>query len=750
MVVGARGVVHTPQFNGKQEGCVARSSPPHLRCPRNGQADEPLGSASVIQATGRLEQATGKATEVVSASPDTGQQGGGARQAHCHNVQALSGKAVRAFIWLVFFMKKTIAIHARGFAPVLSLVALACSAAFGQTASENDAIQVVVTASRMPTATTELLSDVSVMTRQQIENSGATSVPELLGQVPGIQLISELARGSNASIFIRGTNSNHTLLLVDGQRISSATTGATALQHLPLDQIERIEVLRGTASSLYGSDAMGGVIQVFTRKGGDSAPVPTLYAGMGQYGASVFSTGYGGRINDTTFHAQVGYDDTKGFSEIKASKPSTFDTYNPDRDGYRQSNANFNLSQQLNRDMVLSGNYLYSTGVRHSDNANCDANWVTCTTNFDNRSKQTLDSGSVSLAWQITPEWKTNVRLGNSHDRVESLEFNPVTSVVTTPRYKTTQDQFSWQNDWKVGSSKWMTAVEWRGVSVDSVKSLDVTSQTTRSALLGYQHSMGAHLYQASLRRDEVSGLEGQNTGGLGYGYRLNSSWMAKTNVGTAFHAPTFNDLYWPLDTVNFYQGNPGLKPETSVNKEIALQYSANRTEFGVTAYQNRISNLIAYYTNPVTYMSTMNNIGVVDIQGVTLNYGKTVAGWKWMTTYDVLSAKDRTTGNTLARRAPRAGSFDVERKAGAWRTGVRAQAFSHRFNDSNNRQDLSGYVLVSLRAGYQVDQQWQLEAKMNNALNKDYVAFKNTISPYNEYSVPGRSIFVGVRYIPK
>jgi vitamin B12 transporter len=642
---------------------------------------------------------------------------------------------------LVFLMKKSFAVRARVVAPALSLVGLACLGVCAQTNPDKEVAQVVVTASRIPTATTDLLSDVSLITRQHIENSGTTSVPELLGQLAGIQLTSENVRGSNASIFLRGTNSNHTLLLIDGQRISSATTGATALQHLPLDQVDRIEVLRGAASSLYGSDAMGGVIQVFTRKGADTAPVPSLYAGVGQYGSSIFSTAYGGRFNDTTFHVQVGYDDTKGLSEIKASKPGAFDAYNPDRDGYRQTNASFNLSQPLNRDMVLSSSYLYSSGVRHSDNSNCDANWVTCTTNFDNRSKQTLDSGSVSLAWQVLPEWRSNIRLGTSHDRLESLEFDPTTMLVTVPKYKTTQDQFSWQNDWAVGSSKWMAAIDWRGVNVESAKSLDVTSQTTRSAVLGFQNSQGQHLYQASVRRDEVTGLTGQNTGNLGYGYRLNSSWMARANVGTAFHAPTFNDLYWPLDMVNFFQGNPRLKPETSINKEVGIRYATDRTEFGATVYQNRISNLIAYYSDPVTFLGTMNNIGVAEIQGITFNYGRALAGWKWMTTYDILSAKDQATDRTLARRAPRSGSLDVERKDGAWRTGVRAQAISRRFNDSSNNQNLPGY---------QVDKQWQLEAKMSNALNTDYVAFKNTVTPYNEYSVPGRSIFVGARYSPK
>jgi vitamin B12 transporter len=647
-------------------------------------------------------------------------------------------------------MKKSFAVRVRVVAPALSLVALGCVGAYAQVSLENSPTQFIITASRVPTAKTELLSDVSVLDRQAIENSGAASVPELLNQLPGVQVTSDASRGSNASMFIRGTNSNHSLLLIDGQRVSSATTGATALQHLPIDQIDRIEILRGAASSLYGSDAMGGVIQIFTRKAGDASPAPSFFTGFGQYGATIASVGYGGRINDTKFNFQLGYDDTKGFSEIKGAKAGLFNSYNPDRDGYRQKNASFNLSQQLNRDLVLSGNYLYSRGVRHSDNANCDANWTVCTTNFDNRDIQILDSGNVSLAWQIDPRWQSNFRLGTSHDRLESREFDPVTTIITAPKYKTTQNQFSWQNNWVSGSHKWMSAIEWRGVNVDSTKVLDQTTQTTRSAVLGYQGATNRHLYQANLRRDEATGLAGQNTGNLGYGYRFSPSWVMRSNVGTAFHAPTFNDLYWPLDMVNFYQGNPNLKPETSLNKEVGLRYQSELTEFGLTAYKNRISNLIAYYSDPVTFMGTMNNIGIADIKGLTVNYRQQLAGWTLASSYDVLSAKDRATDRFLARRAPRSGWVDVERQDGPWRIGMRIQAISQRFNDSNNRQNLAGYALLSLRFAYMVDRQWRIEGRMTNVLNTDYVALQNTLSPFNEYAVAGRALFMGIRYAPK
>ena len=645
-------------------------------------------------------------------------------------------------------MKKSIRLSARGFAPALSVLSLAVAASVQAQALEGaKTMQMVVTASRVPTATRDTLGDVSVMNRAEIEASGATSFPELLALIPGVQITPSSVRGETASIFVRGANTNQTLFLIDGQRVSSATTGATAFVHVPLEQIDRIEILRGPSSSLYGSDAIGGVIQVFTKQGGNQKPVTNFYGGIGQYGTQIASVGYGGRVEGTTFHAQMGYEDSKGFSQIKSAKSGMFDAYNADRDGYRQSNLGLNVKQELTSSVTLSGHYLYSNGLRHTDNANCDASWTSCTSNFDNHDTQTLETTGVALGMLVTPAWKTNVRLGRTTDKLESLEFDPTTAVITVPKYKTTQDQFSWQNDFDVNFGKLLTVVEWRGVNVDSTKSLDQTKQNTSSVALAYQGSQGKHLYQTSLRRDEISGIDGQNTGNVGYGYRLQEGLVIRGQVGTAFHAPTFNDLYWPLDPVNFFQGNPNLKPEKSLNREIGLNYEGESSSLGLTFYKNQVTNLIAYYSDPLTYMGTMNNIGTADLKGATLHYKKTIGNWGVKTSYDVLSARDRGTDHMLARRAPHFGFVEVDRKAGPIRTAVRVDAVSKRFNNSTNTQELSGYALLSLRASYMVRARLQVEASLSNALNRDYVTQVGTVSPYNEYTMPGRSLYLGVRY---
>ncbi|MDQ5880656.1 MAG: vitamin transporter [Pseudomonadota bacterium] len=611
---------------------------------------------------------------------------------------------------------------------------------------------VVVTATRTPTRSNDLLSDVSIIDREQLDRSSANSLPEFLATLPGIQTTSNGGVGASSTISLRGTNTNQTLVLIDGQRMSSATTGAAALEHLSLDQVERIEVLRGPASSLYGSDAIGGVIQIFTRQG-EGAPKPSFSLGAGTYRTRQGTVAYGGQSGDTRFNLQAGWQESDSFSSIREAKGGLYDMYNPDEDRYRNGNLSARFSHRLNEDLSFGGEALHIDAKKRFDSANCDDFGTVCTANYDNRQHQQLSTYSAHLAYRVTQAWKTQLRVGQSQDKTLNWRYDPTAlAAVTRQHYDTTQDQLVWQNDFALSpANKLMAALEWRQVRVSSTQAFTYTDQSTRSMVLGYQGNFGAHSLQASVRSDDIQRLGRHNNGSLAYGYHFDDAWTARLGVGTAFHAPTFNDLYWPLDMVNFFQGNPDLKPERSRNKEAGISYQHANTSASLTVYHNKVRDLLDYVSGVApSWIGTYGNLNSATLQGASFSYARRSGDWEYRGNLDWLSAKDDETGNTLQRRARQTGTIELRRQLGQFNLGTQLQGVSSRYNNRANTQKLDGYGLLNLDANYRIDRDWSLFAKLNNLLDKEYTLVRSTLSPYNDYETPGRNLFVGVRYSPK
>lgn len=632
---------------------------------------------------------------------------------------------------------------------VFTTLATVLAGAIPAFAESGDMAAVVVTATRTPSRASEVLSDITVIGREEIERSGQTNLYELLGTQPGIQTLQSGGRGSSGTISIRGSNSNQVLVLIDGQRMSSATSGTTALEHLPLDQIERIEILRGPGGSLYGADAVGGVIQVFTKQG-EGQPAPTLYFGAGNYSTTIASAAYGGRVGDTSFHVQAGTEVSNGPSSVKEPRLGKYNSYNPDDDGYRNRNFSLRLSQRVTKDFDLSADYLQINALKHYDNSNCDSNSNNCTTNFDNRTKTYQDSYGVQAGYRVSPLWKSSLRIGQSSDRSTSWRLDQTANAIISDRYDTEQTQATWQNDFATDIGTLMAAAEWRREAVVSTKTYDVSDRTTRSMVLGYQGTVGDHSLQASGRMDDVSRMGINRSGSLAYGYRLQQAWTARVALGTAYHIPTFNDLYWPVDLPNFFRGNPDLKPERSRNQEVGLAYETAGTRAGATLYRNHVTDMIATVTGPApTFVGYKVNLNKALIRGASFFYDRRTDVWTWKATYDVLSAFDEGTGRYLQRRAPHTGSVEVRRYLSGFDLGAKISSTSVRFNDTANTQKLGGYSVVDLDAAYPIAKDFAITAKLGNLFNKNYVTNASTITPYNEYSVLGRSLFVGLRYAP-
>jgi len=609
---------------------------------------------------------------------------------------------------------------------------------------------VLVTATRSATRTDAVLSDVTIITEQEIRESHQTTLPELLGTQPGIQFRSNGGPGASGSFFIRGTNSEHSLILVDGQRISSATLGTTAIEHIPLSAVERIEIVRGPASSLYGADAIGGVIQIFTRRG-NGAPAPYFSLSYGRYNTTDITGGYGGQIGDTRFDINAGLEDSDAFSTYRNAVGGSFDPFNPDRDGYQNINLNGQLSHRFTDKLEVGAQFFHVNAKKHFDSVNCDVFFSTCTSNYDNRSRQVLDSYAAYVRVKPLDQWTSELKLGQSHDGLRSWRLDPSIPAEFVDRFATTQDQAVWENQISLGPwGKVLAAYDWRNEHVDSTQHFTTDSRRQNAVVGGYQGWYGAHSIQLSIRRDDISGFEPRTSSSIAYGYEIVDGLRARVSAGRAFHVPTFNQLFWPADPINFFQGNPNLKVERAFNREAGLAYEKGGTQAGLTYFYNRVTDLLNFvpaFTFP--FLGQYENIGKATLKGVSTFATQKMNNWTFRGSYDFLNAKNDDTGLDLQRRVPQSANISVDYRQGDWNGGVQVLAYSAHYNDSANTQRLGAYALTNVYASRALEGAWSVFGRVNNLFDRKYTEVRDPFNG-NDYSTPGISLFVGIRYAPK
>lgn len=574
--------------------------------------------------------------------------------------------------------------------------------------------EIVVTATRTPQRVTELTSDITVITREEIEQAGHSSLVQILQSQPGLQITTNGGLGTAASVFMRGTNSDHVLVLVDGMRMSSATLGTTSFQHIPPSQIERIEIVRGPASALYGADAIGGVIQIFTCAP-EGAPRPRASGGYGTYHSQEYTAGYGGTVGDTSFNVNARYFESRSFSTTKPTSTS----FNPDRDPYRNKSVSARLAHRLSANHELGATFFGSEGRAHFDAA---------PRAFDHFLDQTLAAYGLYSRNRFLPAWTSTLRVGRGLDDTTAV------SGATPSVFKTEQNQAMWQNNLRTPLGELLLAAEYLKQEVTSTVSFPVSERTNRSLLGGYTGRYGAHILQANVREDDNSQFGDHTTGSLGYGYAIAPGWRLSAGYGTAFKAPSFNQLYFP----GF--GNPNLRPESSRNIEGALRYDAAAHSAGLVGYRNRVRDLIVNVVNPGTGLLQPANVNVAEINGITLTYGYSREGWSMRVNADFLDPKDETTGKLLPRRAKRHGAVAIARESGPWSAGVEVFASDFRYDDTANTRRLGGYALVNVFASYRLARSWSLLARVNNLFDKEYELVRT-------FATAGLNALVTLRY---
>jgi len=595
--------------------------------------------------------------------------------------------------------------------PVAALLTLAAACPSFAQSSLNET---VVTATRSESRASAVLSEVVVIDREHIEASPGRTLSELIARQAGVQMSANGGLGKNSSIFIRGTEARHVLLLVDGVRLGSATAGQANFDNIPVESIERIEVLKGPASALYGSDAVGGVIQIFTRRGKEGFS-PYGSATVGSAGRREASVGFSGGQGPASYNLGLNSVRETGFS---ATAPSIGRSFNPDRDGFSQNSLNGGLDWRLAPGWSADARVLYADGVNHYDSG---------AGSFDTRADVGTRMASVGLKGQLAPSWTSRLSYARSADLSTNLTG---TSAASISRFDTRQNQWSWTHEIATGLGKVLAGFDRLEQEVSGTTAYAVTERDTNSVFAGINGEAGRHSWQLNARHDQDSQFGGANTGLAAYGFRVLPQLRLNAAYGTAFKAPSFNALYFP----GF--GNPLLRPERAHNTELGLHYTLGVHELSVVRFDNRISDLIAYAGSPMRAV----NVDQARIRGWTLGWQAQQGAWGLHTALDLLDARNARTNARLPRRADRQLTASVDYAVGGWKFGTSLLAASERFDDVANTVKLGGFATIDLYAQRALGAHWSLQARLNNLADRDYQTARN-------YPQPGRAAYLTLRY---
>jgi len=589
------------------------------------------------------------------------------------------------------------------------------SSAISAVQAETFPSTIVVTASRSAETVDETLAAVTVITRDDIERTQAQTVTELLGSSPGAMLVNNGGRGKASSLFLRGTNSDQVLVLIDGVKVGSVTSGKTALEQLAVDQVARIEIVRGPRSSLYGSEAIGGVIQIFTRRGGEGFS-PRFSTGIGSNDSREVTLGASGGGDRGWYSLDIGDFSTQGFD---AKTEGSFG-HNPDDDGYN------------NRSWALGGGYRFSDSLsgRLNWSRNEGINEYDGGSTFDDyESHQRLDTLGGVLELTPSDDWALSLTLGRSRD--ESTEYG---DGAPQSHIDTERDTVSIVSEHLIGEmSQFTWGVDHQQDEVDSSNDYAETSRDNTGVFGLYQLYFGAQDIAVSLRHDDNEQFGGKNTGSLAWGIQIDPDLRLFATYGTAFKAPSFNDLYWPDE--GWFKGNPELVPEESESYEVGLSGEHADIRWSANLYQTDIDNLIAFDSA----LSSPNNVDHARIRGLELSAATRLAGWDLRSSLDLTDPKDLEDDSLLSRRPRKVLNLAVDRDFGTWSLGGSLQAVGKRKDSSAH---LAGYTTVDLRAGYRLGRDWSLKGRIDNLFDEQY-------QTANNFNQPDREYWLSLHYIP-
>ena len=577
---------------------------------------------------------------------------------------------------------------------------------------------VVVTPARGPQLLQNVSGDITIVDRTTLQQAGSDSVAEILARQPGVLVTENGGRQTPTGVMLRGANANHTLLLIDGMRVNSAVQGGANWSALDPAAIERVEILRGAASSLYGSDAIGGVINIITRKGETDRPLSAWAdIGIGSHETFRTSTGFSGATAGWDYSLTASMANSEGYSTTRPEVP--WANYHRDDDGYSQHTLAGTLVHRW-----AAGHHLGLTFYNSYINGEYDSGAWTHPAHAITRQQ----AYSLTSTNAVTDRWESVVKLGLSKETYDDRVWDT--------RFSSLQRSYSWQHNLTIKPDQRLS-VYFERLEERPTHSADMTVNQRNTNATGaiYSGRIGRHSLQASLRNDNISSYGNEVTGGLGYDFHVNEVWSVGLAGNTGFHAPTFSDLYYPGSE------NPDLSPEKSRNLEARLRYQDQGLDLGLTIYQNKIRDLLTW--DNTTFR--MENVNRATLRGATLT-----AEYAWDNTTlrasaDLLRARDDATGEQLLRRPRHQYMLAAEHRISDLRLGLEYR-FTGKSEDtavdpvtfSSYRTTLGSYNLVNLTAGYDLNRHTSVQIRWNNVFDKRYV------NAYG-YNTPGSTLFVNL-----
>ncbi|UVL13605.1 TonB-dependent receptor [Pseudomonas atacamensis] len=589
----------------------------------------------------------------------------------------------------------------------LPFLLLPTASALADTFERDQALKLpdtLISANRQVEARNDSSAANTVFTREDIDRLQPSDAPDLLRRVPGVQVAQTGGRGSLPGVYIRGTQSAQSLVLVDGQRIGNSTSGDSNLQHLNIEQIERVEVLRGSRSVIYGSDAIGGVIQIFTRRGTEQGLQPRLHLGFGSQQTWERSLGLSGGDDKTRFDLGASLDETAGLDRTHESYPS-----DSDHDAYRNKSLSLSLSHALTDDVEVGANLLDNRGRSEFDNPFGRFDMDT----FESVQQQPYSDFNVSslssyVDARVNETWKTRIEFGHSENREKT--FDKLSDERTV--FNTYRDSVNWQNDLTLDArNSLILGGDWYEDRVNSSTAFDEDSRWNRAAFIQHRYQADSFSTEIGLRHDDNQQFGSQNTWSGTFTLPLNPDNDVLLSYSEGFRAPTYNDLYYP----DF--SNPDLKPETSKSYELQWRSQlSDSARLEASIYRTDLEDAIIFGSN-----SRPQNVASARINGFEAALKHELFGWQSNLGVAIIDPRDRDTGHTLARRARRTASWDVDRQFDRLGLGASWQLVSGSYDDLNNTQSLGGYGTLGLRSSWALNREIKLDLKVDNLLDKGY-----------------------------